>query len=102
MVHLSADSRLLASLIKQENSYATQLFTVLNASRSSLSALVIYASSSPPPISSTLKGVAASLSGADDALRAYADGIGDWVDSLKAVSEKEDEVAMIVRDREIL
>jgi len=102
MVHLSPDNRLLASLIKQEQAYASSLFSLLNASRSSLSSLVIYASSSPPAISPTLKGVAAALSGADDALRAYADALGEWVDQLKAVSEKEEEVATIGRDREIL
>lgn len=46
--------------------------------------------------------MAAALSGADDALRAYADALGEWVDQLKAVSEKEEEVATIGRDREIL
>lgn len=102
MVHLSPDSRLLVSLVKQEQAYANQLYNLLNASRSSLSSLVIYASSSPPPIAATLKAIAAALSGADDAFSAYAEALADWIEQLRAVSEKEEELTTIGRDREIL
>ncbi|KAF8510117.1 hypothetical protein BU17DRAFT_12642, partial [Hysterangium stoloniferum] len=102
MVHLSPDSRLLASLVKQEQAYSSQLYTLLGASGASLSSLVIYASSSPPTISPTLKGVASALSGADDAFRNYGEALNDWVDRLRMINRKEEEVASIGHEREIL
>ncbi|KAF8509481.1 hypothetical protein JB92DRAFT_2946120 [Gautieria morchelliformis] len=92
MVHLSPDSRLLVSLIKQEQAYAAQLHNLLNASGSSLSALAVYASSSPRR----------ALSGADEALRNYGEALNDWIDQLRTIKSKEEEVANVGRDREIL
>lgn len=102
MVHLPPDSRLLASLVKQEQAYASQLYNLLNTSNASLSALVIYASSSPTEISNTLKNVANALSGADDALRDYGEAINNWIDRLRSISKKEEEVVNMGRQREIL
>lgn len=102
MVHLSPDSRLLVSLVKQEQAYSAQLHTLLNASGTSLSALAVYASSSPPTISSVLNGVASALSGADVALRNYGEALNNWIDQLGTIKSKEEEVANIGRDREIL
>ncbi|GJJ14169.1 hypothetical protein Clacol_008430 [Clathrus columnatus] len=102
MVHFPPDSRLLASLVKQEQAYSSQLYSLLNASSSSLSALVIYASSSPTEISHTLKNVANALSGADDAFRNYGEAINNWIDQLRSISRKEEEIANIGRQREML
>lgn len=102
MVHLSPDSRLLVSLVKQEEAYSTQLYSLLNASATSLSALAVYASSSPPTISPVLTGVASALSGADEALRSYGEALNDWISQLGTIKSKEEEVANVGRDREIL
>ncbi|KAF8576735.1 hypothetical protein K439DRAFT_1418705 [Ramaria rubella] len=102
MVHLSPDSRLLVSLVKQDQAYSAQLHNLLTASGASLSALAVYASSSPPTVSHTLNGVASALSGADEALRDYGEAVNDWIDQLRSVKTKEEQVANIGRDREIL
>lgn len=102
MVHLPPDSRLLASLVKQEQAYSSQLYNLLNTSNSALSALVIYASSSPTEISNTLRNVANALSGVDDAFRNYGEAINNWVDQLRSINRKEEEVANIGRQRELL
>ena len=102
MVHLAPDSRLLVSLVKQEQAYAAQLHTLLNSSGASLSSLSVYASSSPPTVSPVLNSVAGALSGADEALRTYGEALNDWIDRLGSIKRKEEEVANVGRDREIL
>jgi hypothetical protein len=102
MVHRPADSRLLTNLLNAEKEYSKHLDALLDASHVSLTSLSAYAASSPPPVSHIILAVAASQASADDALRRYALAINEWRDHLSALKDLEDEVGIIMRDREIL
>ncbi|KAJ7664376.1 hypothetical protein DFH06DRAFT_1040156, partial [Mycena polygramma] len=102
MVHRPADSRLLANLLSQEKEYAKHLGTLLDHSNASLASVTAYASASSPASAHLILAVAGSLAAADDALRHYAVAVDRWRDYLKGLKALEDEVANIMRDREIL
>ena len=102
MVHRAQDTRLLIALVKAEKDYATCLTGLLNASQASSAALVAYGASCPSAQAKTVINVIGALSGAEDALRKYAGVVDGWRGDLKLVKKAEDEVASILRDREIL
>ncbi|KAF9467483.1 hypothetical protein BDZ94DRAFT_1155604 [Collybia nuda] len=102
MVHRPSDSRLLTNLLNQEKDYTKHLTALLDASPASLASFSAYASASSPPASHVILAVARSLAGADDALRRYATAVEDWRAQLKGLRDLEDEVANVMRDREIL
>ena len=98
MVHRPADSRLLANLLNHEKEYAKSFKSLLSPSH----ALSAYAAACTPPLSDALLHVSIALSGADEALARYADAVDDCKDQLKRIKELEDDVGVVVRDREIL
>ncbi|TBU37843.1 hypothetical protein BD309DRAFT_973136 [Dichomitus squalens] len=102
MVHRPADSRLLSNLLSHEKDYSKHFSILLDHSHASLASFSAYASASAPPISQVIIAVAGSLAGADDALRSYAAAVEQWQEQLKALKNMEDDVANIMRDREIL
>ncbi|KAK0481980.1 hypothetical protein EDD18DRAFT_1202270 [Armillaria luteobubalina] len=102
MVHRPADSRLLTNLLSQEKDHSKQLQSLLNSSNVALTSLAAYASACPPPASQVILSVAGSLAGAAEAFRAYAVSIEQWRDYLTGLKDLEDEVAHVMRDREIL
>ncbi|KAJ7242361.1 hypothetical protein B0H12DRAFT_1132450 [Mycena haematopus] len=102
MVHRPPDSRLLANLLSQEKEYAKHLATLLDHSNASIASVTAYASASSPTSAHLILAVAGSLAAADDALRHYAVAVDRWRDYLKGLKTLEDEVANIMRDREIL
>ncbi|KAK0468569.1 hypothetical protein IW261DRAFT_1518243 [Armillaria novae-zelandiae] len=102
MVHRPADSRLLTNLLSQEKDHSKQLQSLLDSSNVALTSLAAYASACPPPASQVILSVAGSLAGAAEAFRAYALSIEQWRDYLTGLKDLEDEVAHVMRDREIL
>lgn len=102
MVHRPADSRLLNNLLSQEKDHSKQLQSLLGSSNVALTSLAAYASACPPPASQVILSVAGSLAGAAEAFRAYAASIEQWRDYLTGLKDLEDEVAHVMRDREIL
>jgi hypothetical protein len=102
MVHRPADARLLANLLAAEKEYHKHLLALLDSSHTALSSLSAYAAASTPPTSHAIVTVAGNLASADDALRKYAGAIDAWRDQLKELKEVEEDVASIMRDREIL
>ncbi|KAK0437327.1 hypothetical protein EV421DRAFT_1828507 [Armillaria borealis] len=102
MVHRPADSRLLTNLLSQEKDHSKQLQSLLDSSNVALTSLAAYASACPPPASQVILSVAGSLAGAAEAFRVYAVSIEQWRDYLTGLKDLEDEVAHIMRDREIL
>lgn len=102
MVHRPSDSRLLVNLLSHEKDYSKQLEALLDSSHASLASFSAYASSSAPPSSQIIIQVAGALASADDALRKYAESLQQWQDQLKSLKRLEDDVANIMRDREIL
>ncbi|KAF4622294.1 hypothetical protein D9613_009204 [Agrocybe pediades] len=102
MVHRPPDSRLLTNLLQQEKEYTKHLSQVLDASNVSLASFAAYAAASSPPVSQVIMTVAGSLAAADEALRKYAHGVEEWREMMRQLKDTEDEVANIMRDREIL
>lgn len=102
MVHRPSDSRLLANLLNHEKEYAKQLLGLLDSSHVSLASFSAYAAASAPPASNAIIAVAGTLSSADDALRRYAGVVDTWREQLKELKDMEDDVGVIMRDREIL
>ncbi|KAJ2913556.1 hypothetical protein MD484_g6855, partial [Candolleomyces efflorescens] len=102
MVHRSADARLLSNLVSHEKDYSKQLQALLTASQSSLGSLTAYAAASPPATSRTILNVAAILAAADGAHQRYASAVEEWRDMLRGLHALEEEVANVIRDREIL
>lgn len=102
MVQQTPQSRLLNNLLKSTKEYTSSLTSHLVVSHTSLSALQAYASASSPATVGAIFGVAEALQGADDALVRYAQQVDHWRERLKEVRTAEEEVANILRDREIL
>ncbi|KAI0072249.1 hypothetical protein K474DRAFT_1668058 [Panus rudis PR-1116 ss-1] len=102
MVHRPADSRLLVNLLSHEKDYLKQLLHLLDQSQTSLASFSAYAAASPPPASQVIISVAGAFAGADEALRKYAGAVEQWQVQLRMLKEMEDEVANVMRDREIL
>lgn len=102
MVHRHQDSRLLLQVLKTEKEYSSALNGVLVSSQASLTALGAYASSQSPAYSQSILSVVAALNGVDEALRGYVTAVDTWRADLKRVKRCEDEVANVMKDREIL
>ena len=102
MVHRPADSRLLVNLLNHEKDYLKQLSNLLDQSQTSLASFSAFAAASAPPASQIIISVAGAFAGADEALRKYAFAVEQWQLQLKRLKEAVDEVANIMRDREIL
>ena len=102
MVHRPSDSRLLSNLLAHEKEYSKQFASLLERSQSSLASFSAFASASSPPSSQVIISVAGALAGADEALKNYAYAVEQWQQQLKALQELEEDVATIMRDREIL
>ena len=102
MVHRAQDSRLLTQVLKLDKEYSTALDALLSSSQTSLAALNAYASSCPPKHAQAMLGIVSALSGADEALKAYLVAVDAWRTELKRVRRSEEEVATILKDREIL
>ncbi|KAG6864355.1 hypothetical protein C0991_010253, partial [Blastosporella zonata] len=96
----TSDSRLLTNLLTHEKDYAKSLHALLSPPPSQ--ALAAYAAASPPPLSHVILQVSQALGRADEALGRYADGVEEGRDVLKRVKELEEEVKVVLRDREIL
>lgn len=102
MVHRAQDNRLLIALLKAEKDYSTCLTALLTTSQASFAALSAYGASCPPGQAQAVTNVIGALTGAEDALRKYASVVDGWRGHLKQVKKSEEEVASIMRDREIL
>ncbi|KDQ52489.1 hypothetical protein JAAARDRAFT_477170 [Jaapia argillacea MUCL 33604] len=101
MVHRPPDTRLLNNLITNELSYSKHLHSLLTLSSSSQAAFSAYASASSQDLARVIVNVAACLSGADDALADYAGAVDEWRDGLARIKSAEEELGLILRDREI-
>ncbi|KAI9463128.1 hypothetical protein HD554DRAFT_1415348 [Boletus coccyginus] len=99
MVHRAPDSRLLTNLITHEKEYARHFAALFPLSHAALSSLSAYAAASPahpiPPVIDV-------LASADDALQRYAHALDTWRDQLVALKGLEDDLAAVLRDRDIL
>ncbi|KAF8329801.1 uncharacterized protein EI90DRAFT_3125065 [Cantharellus anzutake] len=95
-------TRLLINLLKATKEYTSSLATHLVASHTALSGLQAYASASNPSTAPAILGLADALKAADDALARYSNEVDRWKDRLNEVKDAEEEVANILRDREIL
>jgi hypothetical protein len=102
MVHRANDSRLLANLIKSEKELESSFHGLLANSRASIASLQAYASSCSAATSRTIFAVTSAFLNAHEALNRYASSIDAWSDLLEEIMTLEDEVGVIVRDREIL
>ncbi|KAG6812587.1 hypothetical protein H0H92_002056 [Tricholoma furcatifolium] len=98
MVHRPSDSRLLNNLLNHEKDYAKSVLGLVSPSN----ALGAYAAASAPPVSDVLLRVSTALASADEALKRYADRVEAYREQLKMIKQLEEDVATVVRDREIL
>ncbi|KAG1721875.1 hypothetical protein EDB19DRAFT_493581 [Suillus lakei] len=109
MVHRPPDSRLLTNLIAQEKEYTKHLSALFPISHAALASLSAFAAASPSAIHSSSVSLARTigtivdiLSGADDALQLYNQAVENWRNQLGRLIELEEDIAAILRDREIL
>lgn len=105
MVHRPPDSRLLTNLTDQEKEYAKHLAALFPLSRAALASLSAYAAASPSHPASPAHAIAAVvdvLASADDALQRYTHAIDTWRQQLVSLKDVEDDLAAILRDRDIL
>jgi hypothetical protein len=102
MVHRPADARLLTNLLTSEKEYHKHLTLLLDHSHGSLTSLNAYAAASAPGLAQTIIVVAEKLASSDDALRKYAAAVEQWRERLVGLKAQEEDVAAIIRDREIL
>ncbi|KAG2144360.1 uncharacterized protein EDB93DRAFT_1289320 [Suillus bovinus] len=110
MVHRPPDSRLLSNLIAHEKEYTKHLSALFPISHAALASLSAFAAASPSAIPSsssislaqTIATIVDILSGADDALQLYNKAVENWRDQLAHLIKLEEDIAAILRDREIL
>ncbi|KZV98898.1 hypothetical protein EXIGLDRAFT_606567 [Exidia glandulosa HHB12029] len=102
MVHRPGDPQLLAQLIKHDKEYATAFHALVVASTASRDSLSAYAAASPQNVARPIAVIVSALTGADDALNAYRESFEEWREHLRRLKEIEDEVAVVLRDRQIL
>ena len=102
MVQQNSQTKLLVNLLKSTKDYTTSLTSHLVISHTALSGLQAYASASSPSTAQAILGVAEALKAADDALVRYANEVDQWRERLKEVKHAEEDVAIILRDREIM
>ena len=101
MVHRPPDSRLLTNLIDHEKDYAKHFASLFPLSHAALASLSAYAAAAPPT-SQSIAAVVDILAGADDALQRYTQAIDTWREQLVALKDLEDDLAAVLRDRDIL
>ncbi|KAG1824924.1 uncharacterized protein BJ212DRAFT_1524718 [Suillus subaureus] len=109
-VHRPPDSRLLSNLIAHEKEYTKHLSALFPISHAALASLSAFAAASPSAIPSsssvslaqTIGTIVDVLSGADDALQLYNQAVENWRDQLGHLIKLEEDIAAILRDREIL
>jgi hypothetical protein len=89
-------------LLQHEKEYVKSLTTTLERSQASIASFSAFASASPPPTSHAINSIVAALVGAEEGLRRYAGAVDDWCEMLRALKEMEEDVANVMRDREIL
>jgi hypothetical protein len=99
MVHRAPDSRLLTNLIAHEKEYAKHLAALFPLSHAALASLSAYAAASPAQPTAALVDILAS---ADDALQRYTHAVDAWREQLAALKQLEDDLAAVLRDRDIL
>jgi hypothetical protein len=103
MVHHTADApRLLANVTNSEQFYHKALQSLLEASDRTLSSLYAYVNALTSPASEAVLTVIGSLRTADAALGRYTVALEGWRVGLYKLKELEEEVGIILRDREIL
>ncbi|KAF8554847.1 hypothetical protein OG21DRAFT_1508354 [Imleria badia] len=106
MVHRPPDSRLLTNLIDHEKDYAKHLASLFPLSHAALASLSAYAaaapSSTPTSPAQSIAAVVDVLASADNALQRYTLAIDTWREQLAALKALEDDLAAILRDRDIL
>ncbi|EJD38341.1 hypothetical protein AURDEDRAFT_146826 [Auricularia subglabra TFB-10046 SS5] len=102
MVHRPGDTQLLAQLIKHEKDYAAAFQALAVASASSRDSLSAYAAASPAHIARPIAVLVGALAAADDALTGYRESFEEWREHLHRLKELEDELAVVLRDRQIL
>lgn len=109
MVHRPPDSRLLSNLIAHEKEYTKHLSALFPISHAALASLSAFAAASPSAIPSSSVSLAQTIgtivdifSGADDALQLYNQAVENWRDQLGQLIKLEEDIAAILRDREIL
>lgn len=102
MVQQAPQTRLLTNLLKSTKDYTTSLQSHLLISHTATSGIQAYASASSPATASAILGVAEAFQGADDAIARYCIEVDHWRARLKEVKRAEEDVANILRDRDIL
>lgn len=109
MVHRPPDSRLLSNLIAHEKEYTKHLSALFPISHAALASLSAFAAASPAATPSSSVSLAQTIgtivdifSGADDALQLYNQAVENWRDQLGQLIKLEEDIAAILRDREIL
>ncbi|KAH7102435.1 hypothetical protein BKA62DRAFT_656058 [Auriculariales sp. MPI-PUGE-AT-0066] len=101
-MHRPGDGQLLAQLIKHDKDYATALATLATASVASRDSLSAYASAAPSQVSAAISVLVGALVGADDALHGFREAFEEWRQHLGNLKELQDEVQVVLRDRQIL
>lgn len=109
-VHRPPDSRLLSNLIAHEKEYTKHLSALFPISHAALASLSAFAAASPSVIPSsssvslaqTIATIVDIFSGADDALQLYNQAVENWREQLGRLMKLEEDIAAILRDREIL
>ncbi|KAG1717720.1 uncharacterized protein EDB91DRAFT_1212236 [Suillus paluster] len=111
MVHRLPDSRLLSNLIAYEKEYTKHLSALFPISHAALASLSAFAAASPSAkpfsnssvsLAQTIGAIVDILAGADDALQLYNQAVENWRDQLGHLIQLEEDIAAILRDREIL
>ena len=93
------NSRLLTNLIHHDKEYAKHPAAPFPLSHAALASLSAYAAASPAQSIATLVDILAS---ADDALQRYTYAVDAWREQLVALKNLEDDLAAVLRDRDIL
>ena len=99
---ITTDTRLLNNLEQQTQSYTNAIQSSISFSSLASSALQAYASALPPRDAQVLNLVAAQMDEADEALRVFCERVEAWRVALGEVSEAEEEVRRVARDRDVL
>jgi hypothetical protein len=100
--HPSAESRLLANLIKAERAYIQHLAAAVGASQVAASALSAWGTSEPADIADAAARLAALLSQAAEMQQTHVAAIDGYRSALKDVADREHSLRSVVRDRDIL
>ncbi|KAG1800155.1 hypothetical protein EV424DRAFT_1332175 [Suillus variegatus] len=109
MVHRPPDSGLLSNLIVHEKEYTKRISALFPISHAALAYLSAFAAASPSAIPSsssvslaqTIATIVDILSGTDGALQLYNKAVENWRDQLARLIKLEQDIAAILRDREI-